>query len=237
MTVVFPERVSLSIYRYGIFEPDLSLALVRLLEPGMTFYDVGAHIGYFSRLASRLVGPAGQVHSFEPTNATYHVLHANLSGVPGSHANEAAVHRRNGTLSFTQYDSRFSAFNTASEARLEEEELAQALPRTVSVRSTSLDDYVSESGAPPHFVKIDAEGAEREILLGARETLEHHRPMLAMEVGDVGGTLETVSRRLIDETVDLGYTAYEVAARDLRVHHPQERYEYQNLIFLPRLAT
>src|SRR5271165_5084603 len=49
----------------GIGEPQVQQALVSYLRPGMTFYDLGANIGYFSLIAARLVGPTGRVVSFE----------------------------------------------------------------------------------------------------------------------------------------------------------------------------
>jgi FkbM family methyltransferase len=50
----------------GVYEPFEGQCLKRLLRPGMTVVDVGANVGYYTWLASRLVGPAGRVLSFEP---------------------------------------------------------------------------------------------------------------------------------------------------------------------------
>ncbi len=43
----------------------------------MVFFDVGAHFGYYSLLASTLVGKAGAIHAFEPTPSTFEVLRRN----------------------------------------------------------------------------------------------------------------------------------------------------------------
>jgi hypothetical protein len=51
------------IYCFGVWEPNLTNFLRRMLEPGDVFVDVGAHIGYFSLLPSTLVGPDGGVFS------------------------------------------------------------------------------------------------------------------------------------------------------------------------------
>src|SRR5690348_3921247 len=50
----------------GTHEPDLQPALPRLVQPGMTAYNLGAHIGFFALALSRLVGPSGKVLAFEP---------------------------------------------------------------------------------------------------------------------------------------------------------------------------
>ncbi|MEW6404497.1 MAG: FkbM family methyltransferase, partial [Chloroflexota bacterium] len=64
---------------FGIdFEPR-ELALVKsIVEPGMVFFDVGANIGLYSLVASRLVGEIGVVHTFEPAGFTYETLLTNL---------------------------------------------------------------------------------------------------------------------------------------------------------------
>ena len=51
--------------------------MIELLNPGDVFIDIGALIGYFSRLASKIVGEKGKVYSFEPTHSTYSLLQSN----------------------------------------------------------------------------------------------------------------------------------------------------------------
>jgi hypothetical protein len=65
MHVWLPENVSKSIWRYGFFEEDVCLYMLYHLEEGMTFIDIGAHIGFFTLLGSHLVGKKGNVLSFE----------------------------------------------------------------------------------------------------------------------------------------------------------------------------
>jgi FkbM family methyltransferase len=72
------ELVTLDIVRHGKFEPELTDLLRRALRPGMTFVDAGANIGWFSVLASGLVGPEGRVFSVEPDPLNLSILRANL---------------------------------------------------------------------------------------------------------------------------------------------------------------
>lgn len=53
-------------YWTGTHEVAVQQAIAEILKPRMTFWDSGAHIGFFSLLASRCVGAAGSVHAFEP---------------------------------------------------------------------------------------------------------------------------------------------------------------------------
>ena len=56
MTIVYPEYVSAQIGRYGFFDLAFTETIIDLIRPGMVVYDVGAHFGYYSLLASQLVG-------------------------------------------------------------------------------------------------------------------------------------------------------------------------------------
>ena len=60
------------------WEPELAAFLRRSLEPGMTFVDVGAHVGYFSVLAHQAMGAAGEIIAVEPQPETLDILRANL---------------------------------------------------------------------------------------------------------------------------------------------------------------
>src|SRR5438477_6662951 len=49
----------------GLFQEAETTLFNRIVQPGMSFVDVGAYVGYFTVLASRLVGPSGHVYAFE----------------------------------------------------------------------------------------------------------------------------------------------------------------------------
>ena len=63
---------------HALWEPAETLALLRMLQPGMTVVDVGAHVGYYSVLCAQRVGRAGRVIAFEPEAQNRRLLHANL---------------------------------------------------------------------------------------------------------------------------------------------------------------
>jgi FkbM family methyltransferase len=73
------EILTRTLVERGRWDPNISGLLRRVLEPGMTFVDAGANIGYFSVLGSQLVGPAGRVFAVEPDRTNLNLLRANLS--------------------------------------------------------------------------------------------------------------------------------------------------------------
>jgi FkbM family methyltransferase len=60
------------------WEPGQTAILGERLQPGMTFVDGGAHVGYFTCQAARLVGPRGLVLAFEPAPRNFELLRANV---------------------------------------------------------------------------------------------------------------------------------------------------------------
>src|SRR6185436_6225769 len=63
----------------GIYEPQETWLVSRLLRPGMTAVDVGANWGYFTLLCAHLVGATGRVLSLEPDPRVFELLQENLA--------------------------------------------------------------------------------------------------------------------------------------------------------------
>jgi len=79
MLVTLPEPASVQIFLEGQMDPNLTDFLCHTLKSGQVFVDVGAHLGYFSLLAGRLVGPSGHVLAFEPAPETFALLERNIA--------------------------------------------------------------------------------------------------------------------------------------------------------------
>jgi FkbM family methyltransferase len=176
--VVLPRREKY--YWTGAYEPGLQDALVRLLGPGMTVWDVGAHIGFFSLLAARLVGSGGAVHAFEPMAANRERLTA---GVALNEAANVVVH-----------DRAVSARPGSAELHAHEHSTMWSLLDTgragEPVDVVTLDLLAGELGAPD-LVKIDVEGAEVDVLRGGATLLAGEaRPALLVEFTDEGALAE-----------------------------------------------
>ncbi len=140
MKVILPEAGSLSIATTGFFEPQLSKIILRFVKAGMTFLDVGAHFGYYSLLASHLVGGNGAVHAFEPTPSTFSVLKSNVEYQGNVFANQVACHSHNDFVRLIDYGTRYSGFNTLVAPRLN-----MLRGNEVDVRSVTIDEYSSRA--------------------------------------------------------------------------------------------
>ncbi len=165
-------------YWLGTHEVAVQQALTRKAKPGMTVYDVGAHLGFFALGLARLVGRAGRVVAFDPLPENIRVLRANLALNPNLTSNvqvvQAAVANVSGQL-------RLYGGSDPSRARLAS---PPAGPEdSQEVASLTLDEFVFHRGAPaPQLVKLDVEGAEGMALEGARRLLREIKPVWILEV-------------------------------------------------------
>jgi len=166
---------------YGTWEPAVVKALVEVVKPGASAVDIGAHIGFYTLILSKMVGPQGRVLAFEPLPWNFSVLCDNIRLNNCTHVeaiNKALLDR----TCDLEADIREDGVLPGSVAYIAtdgaESPIASAVP---------LDDFLRESKAPVHFMKVDVEGAESSVLKGASNTIESYHPALIIEVHHFDG--------------------------------------------------
>lgn len=140
------------------------------IKPGDTVLDIGAHVGVTATMFSEAVGEGGAVFAFEPFPVNYRILQSNIrrNGIDNVHAIQCAASDKVGTLDFfinqchTGYSS-ISYKNTFDYLKVSND------IQTIKVQSTTLDDFIARNNIRPAFIKIDCQGAEYQIIKGARE--------------------------------------------------------------------
>ena len=75
----YAEHIQSYIYWLGRFEPRESAVVRNLVQPGDCVIDAGANLGWFTLLASSIVGTTGKIFAFEPSGATVDHLRRNLA--------------------------------------------------------------------------------------------------------------------------------------------------------------
>jgi FkbM family methyltransferase len=154
------------VYYFGVWEPNLTRFISSRLRAGDVFVDVGANIGYFSLLASSLVGEAGKVLALEASPRIFSSLQANLrrNGARNVDARNVAVADHEGTVKV------FLAgqFNLGTTTIFEHDSLGIE----EQVRAQTLSALIAPSDiARMRVIKIDVEGAEWMVVAGMRELL------------------------------------------------------------------
>lgn len=167
-------------FAIGNAEPPLQAALRGAVQPGATVWDIGANIGFYTLLASRLVGPSGSIQAFEPVPENAAAIRHNLAlnGLTQVTVSEMAIVDAPGRG--TLFVSGYSAFS-----RLASTSVPADVKGRLDVELESVDHLIAERGYPvPDVVKIDVEGAELQVLDGMRTTIARHRPVILCEVHD-----------------------------------------------------
>ncbi len=197
-------------YLSGEYESATAALIEWIVRPGMVCVDCGAHMGYFTLLMARLVGPSGRVYAFEayPVNADLVRDNVRLNGFEGR-ANVENVCVTDGSKAFEAlYPGRASS---AAEWNIMGHDVdGHNTAAEIIVPAKALDACFSSECAVD-FVKMDIEGAEGKALAGMRLILKNQRPALFIEFHDDeawGG------RR---ELLDAGYSLYDTTTPDIHL--------------------
>lgn len=160
------EKIVPWIRRHGTWEADVVRLLGRSVRPGATVVDVGANVGFHAVLLSKLVGPTGAVHAFEPMPETVELLRANIwrHGCTNTAVHPSAVADRTGTV-LLEHDPAGS-----SGARL--------AASGIAVGAVTLDGVLGSTRVD--ILKVDVEGAEPLVLRGAAQVLAASPGLLAV---------------------------------------------------------
>ncbi|WP_210585055.1 FkbM family methyltransferase [Streptomyces sp. GESEQ-35] len=159
------------IYLFGVWEPHMTAWLRGRLRPGDTFVDVGANVGYFAVLGSRLVGDTGRVVAVEASPAFHDRMRQQLTlnGCTNVRTVNAAVSDSRRTLTFVLASSRNMGANSIVPYDGPAESTFEAEARPLS-ELLDPDDL-----ARARVLKIDVEGAEGSVVRGLAPVLDRLR--------------------------------------------------------------
>ena len=199
--------------RGKLYEPDLSYFLMGILAKGDVFLDVGAHVGFFSVIAAKLVGPEGGVIAFEPEEENLQSLnkHIEMNDASNIEVVDKVVCDADGPCTFyinrdndgghCLWDVGVHDFNVKSAAD----------PKPLTLEAVTLDTVLGERHIEGvKILKIYTEGGEHQVCTGARQALEKHAiPFVVCELNDFGlaqlGSSQESLRAFMKE---LGYDTF-----------------------------
>lgn len=215
------------------FENIESMFIERSLEPGMIALDIGAHHGYYTLLASKQVGPSGQVVAFEPSQRERQRLihHVQINSCSNVRVEEMALSETEGRADLYVVDGKETGCNS-----LRPPETRQSTD-AIEVKVARLDDYMRQQNLRHvDFVKMDVEGAELSVLKGAVDFLERKpRPIIFCEVQDIRTRpWGYPAREIVNFLLERGFRWYVPAADGTVSPLPLDQAEYDgNFVAVP----
>jgi len=162
-------------YNDRIHEPKVSELFARVARDAKNIIDVGANLGWFTCIAASLSD--GSVHAFELDRENLRRLHTNvaLNGFQNVRANHVAVTDSEGQVSYWKEAGSTGVDFSFTRGRNGEQE-------QIWVEATTLDRYTKDHCQSVDLIKIDADGAEQNILEGGQRTIREFHPHILLEV-------------------------------------------------------
>jgi FkbM family methyltransferase len=182
----------------GFYEAPEIAVFGALIEPGSTVFDLGAHSGYFTLLAARLVGPKGRVIAAEPLPANLAALrrHVEANRLTNVTVVDRAIGKTDdGVIAFSadSVGKGYGAAVTGVWSNVED----------MKVRTTTIDRLVGDGLPNPDVVKMDVEEMEAQALEGATGVLEACRTVWLISFHE-----RKVAGRCVEMLIATGHDVY-----------------------------
>ena len=202
------EALDLSVFLFGSFQSHVTETDCFPLPQDAIIFDVGANFGSLSLRFAQLA-PQGKIYAFEPTDYAFEKLRRNLALNP-SLANRIVPIQTfvSDASTKTHHLTAYSSWKVDGRPLNAHPVHGGSIQTADNVGATTIDDFCREQGIERvDLVKIDTDGHEYQVLLGALQTLAKHRPFVIFEIGiylmsEHGVTFEQYSQCL----TSLGYS-------------------------------
>lgn len=161
------------LYLFKIYEPAETAFIKKYVKKNMCVVDIGANIGYYSVLMSKLVGPRGSVLSFEASPRNYELLKKNIrdNKCENTSTFNLAISNEYGAIDFIETRSYFGQSHIA---KSEECNKISRDKKSIEIETLRLDDFFHKNPYPsPSLIKMDIEGAEGLAFQGMQELINN----------------------------------------------------------------
>jgi FkbM family methyltransferase len=230
---LFKDSVLSRLIYEGQFELDEIAFVKEYLKEGEIFIDIGSNIGLFSLVASNKVGSTGKVVAFEPSPVTYNRLkqNARLAKYQNIEIRNLGLSNTESTLTLNISGAGYDAWDTFS--------VVEAAKRAgqVEVPVSTLDNQLQGLNKTKiSIIKIDVEGWEKFVLLGAQEFLKGFAPILLVEfAGKNTDAAGYKASEIYDTLGGWGYEWYSFKNNQLRTSKKKAEYSDENLIAIKKM--
>jgi FkbM family methyltransferase len=191
-------------YILGEYEdPDTMKLFLSWLKPDSVFYDVGANVGFHALTANRIIN-SGKIYAFEPMPAVREIFGKHIS------LNQKLI--ISNTIKLLPIaisnEEKQVEFSNDVEHRdgntyIKESYVFSGTENKITVQCRSIDGLIKQGYDKPGIIKIDVEGAEYDVLIGAKDTLQQCQPNILLATHDCH--LPGVQEKCVLFLQELGY--------------------------------
>lgn len=202
---------------FGKYEPETFRLFQKIVKPGMVVVDIGAHIGYFTRLFAKLTGTDGVIYALEADPENFSLLQKNTAHLKNVRALKIAAIDKKGEISFYRSE-KTGCHSTIPNAEQQKE--------VITVTATDLDSLLlTEIGASKiDLIKMDIEGGEMAALRGMTKIITLN-PKIALVIEFNPGCLKMakiIPTDFIQTLRDFGFQIFSIQTKNLIEIEPQE---------------
>lgn len=194
------DLIGWKIFFFGEYETGTNEAMARYIKPDDIVIEAGANLGSETILIARQL-KGGHLYSFEPNPYTFDRLkvNVNINGLKNVDVYDDALGEKDGTIHFHIYPKNFCNPGMSSKY------MATKETRKIDVNQLTLDTFVKTHHVPRvNFIKMDIQGAEMDLILGAHDTISKYKPTIFAEAFD----LFNDTQQLYGKLKEYGYNVY-----------------------------
>lgn len=207
--------VAFCVYWNGLYNYEYTYLFEKIAPNLKGFIDIGSNAGLYSLIAAKKSDDI-KILAFDPTSAANYYFNENIrinNFTDKITSFKYAISDKTEVLDFYEVKNRkypYLKYNLGGSSSLINH---PQLFNTVSVQAFSFDNFLAENlqhNFEIDFIKIDAEGAEPNIISGMKSTIERYKPIIVCEIllDDVGGEIEKLF-------VEFGYEFFLSKGKDL----------------------
>jgi FkbM family methyltransferase len=230
------EDVKINLYKdsvlsrliYDGFEKDETDFLIKILEKGDIFVDIGTNVGLFSLIASKIIGDEGKVLCFEPSPLIFSRLDENLklNNFKNIDIRNIGLSDKKGELTFYISNNGYDAWNSFAPSQDNKLESSIQVPvSTLDIELQVIDKRKIK------LVKIDVEGWEKFVLFGGKDFLLKNNPYVMVEFTEENTfNAGYPVHEIYNIMQEYGYVWYRLYNGELVKEEKKLYYPYNNLI-------
>ncbi|PKP57304.1 MAG: hypothetical protein CVT88_09110 [Candidatus Altiarchaeales archaeon HGW-Altiarchaeales-1] len=194
---------AIALYEIGGYENAETELFESQINEGDVVIDIGANVGYYTLIATKLVGKNGKVYAFEPdpTNFSFLKRSVEINNYGNVICEQKAVSNENGKLKLFLHKFQTGAYTIVGGGN-----------NYVEVETVKLDDYFENKNFKVDLIKMDIEGAEGLALEGIKKILDEDKDIKifsefvpkALEKSEING------ENYLNMLTNSGFSIYEI---------------------------